>query len=355
MTPNARAGERVNAEPGTPQRIFEIALAFRRSKALLTAVELGLFSALAEGPLESDALVRRLALHGRGARDFFDALVALGLLARDAGGRYANTREAEQYLDRRNAAYVGGFLEYLNARAYGSWGLLTPALRSGMPQSGPFEVGGFDAYYADDSALAVFVRGMTGGSLMPAKALAAKFPWPAYRTVIDVGTAEGCVPVEIAHAHAHLTGGGFDLPVVGPAFARYVHERGLDGRLEFHPGDFLSDPLPKADVLIMGRVLHDWDLQTRKLLLTKACAALPPGGALIVWETLIDDARRGSEQALLSSLNMLIQTAAGAEYTSAECSAWLRECGFGETRILPLVGAYTAVVGIKPGAAAYPP
>lgn len=330
-----------------PEHILEIGFAFRSAKALLSAVELGLFSALAEGPLDSAALARRLRLNGRGAGDFFDALVALGLLCRDALGRYANTADAASYLDRRSATYIGGLLEYLNARQYQSWGLLTQALREGAAQCGPSTPGAFATFYRDPVSFEIFMKGMAGGILLPARALAAKFPWHCYKSFADIGSAQGCLAVEIACTHPHLVGSGFDLPQVAAAFRSYVQERGLAERLAFRQGDLFADPLPNADVLIMARILHDWDIATRKLLLKKAYEAILPGGALVVCETLIDDERRIQTHALLSSLNMLLQTAGGSECTGAQYSGWMRAAGFGETRILPLAGPYSAVIGVK--------
>jgi SAM-dependent methyltransferase len=326
-------GKVLESESPTPNNILEIGLSFRKSKALLSAIELGLFTTLADGPLDAEALLTRLGLQGRGARDFFDALVALGLLDRDSTGRYANTPDCALYLDRRKQSYVGGHFEYINARLYESWGQLTQALRTGAPQNGQLRTGDFAALHADTTAFDIFLKGMTGGSLMPARALAANFPWQTYRTVIDIGTGQGCVPVEIARAQPHLTGGGFDLPTVEHAFTSYVNERGLGQRLTFYPGDFFKDPLPQADVLIMGRILHDWDIPNRKLLLKKAHQALPPGGALIAYDSLIDDARRVHANGLLSSLNMLIHTVGGSEYSGTQCIGWMQEVGFSQTRI----------------------
>jgi hypothetical protein len=339
----------VGSKPQTasPDHILEIGLAFRKSKALLSAVGLGLFTALADGPLGADALATRLGLPGRGSRDFFDALVALGLLERDCDGRYANTPDGAHYLDKRQPTYIGGMFEYINARLYPSWHQLTQALRTGMPQSGPLGTGGFAALHADAVASDVFLKGMTGGSLLPALALASTFPWHNYRTMIDIGTAQGCVPIEIARAHPHLTGGGFDLPSVEHAFTSYVRQSGMAGRLRFYPGDFLQDEFPHADVLIMGRILHDWDLHTKKLLLRKAHHALSYGGALIVYDSMIDDARRVNAHALLASLNMLIQTAQGFEYTSVECLGWMEEAGFPRARVQKLTAVHTAVIAEK--------
>jgi hypothetical protein len=205
----------------------------------------------------------------------------------------------------------------------------------------------FGELYADPDRLRQFLGAMSGISLGPARALAAAFEWDRYSTFVDIGAAAGCVPVQLALAHPHLTGAGFDLPTVRPIFTDYVAGFGLGDRITFHAGDFFTDDLPTADVLIMGHVLHDWDLDQKLALLTKAYAALPAGGALIVYEALIDDDRRTNAFGLLLSLTMLIETPGGFDYTGADCTGWMRKVGFRDIRVAPLVGPDSMVVGIK--------
>jgi SAM-dependent methyltransferase len=331
----------------TPDRILEIGYGFQRAKVLLVAIELDVFTALAKTPQGLEALIAETGIHVRGARDFFDALVALGLLQRDREGRYANRPDADRYLDRRKPTYVGNQLRHINERHYKNWSLLEQALRTGAPQSGAL-ARGYSVLYADKTTQDVFLSGMTAGSLLAARALAAKFDWKRYRTIIDIGAAQGCLPVEIARAHPHLSGGGFDLPEVEDAFTFYVERHGLADRLCFFAGDFFSDPLPTADVLVMGRILHNWHLDTKKMLLAKAFQALTPGGALIVYDPMIDDGRRRNVQALLSSLNMLIETVGGFEYTAADCKGWMQQAGFLDIKAEPLGDVHTAVIGFKP-------
>jgi O-methyltransferase domain/Dimerisation domain len=335
------------AEALAPDAIMQLGCAFWGSKTLLSAVELKLFAALSEaGPLAADELRERLGLHPRSARDFFDALVALGMLAR-TNGRYSNTPETDLFLDPAKPTYMGGLLEMFNARSYAFWGSLTEGLRTGQPQS-EVKTGGefFETLYADPEKLAQFTGAMTGLSCATGDAIAAKFPWRDHGSVIDIGCAQGAVSVAIATAHDHLTGGGFDLPPVEPIFNAYVAQFGLADRLSFTPGDFFADPLPSADVLIMGHILHDWDLDQKRLLLQKAYAALPKAGALIVYEAMIDDDRRENAFGLLMSLNMLIE-GHGFDYTGADCRGWMAEAGFSESRVEPLVGPDSMVVGIK--------
>jgi hypothetical protein len=331
----------------TPDTIMQLGLGFWSSKTLLSAIELGVFTELAKGPQDGESLRIRLELHRRGARDFFDALVSLGMLERK-NGRYANTSESDLFLDRAKPSYIGGLLEVCNARLYGFWGNLTTGLKTGKPQNATErgeEV--FAKLYADPGRLKQSLSAMTGASMGLAKALALKFPWANYKSFVDAGGAQGCVPVQIALAHSHLTGGSFDLPVVGPIFEEYVQSFGLEERLRFYPGDFFKDSLPSADVIIMGHVLHDWGLEEKRRLIAKAHAALPKGGALIVYEAIIDDERRQNTFGLLMSLNMLINTQAGFDFTGADCSGWMRDAGFNEIRVETLSGPNSMVVGIK--------
>ncbi len=331
----------------TPDQILQLGLAFWGSKTLLSAVELGVFTELGRGPLQAEVLVQRLGLHRRGARDFLDALVALGMLKRD-GDVYANTPATGLFLDRTKPSYLGGLLEMANARLYPFWGGLTTALHTGQPQNELKQGENFFAkVYADPPRLAGFLQAMTGLSMGAARVIAAKFPWADYETFADVGAAQGGLPVQVAIAHPHLKGIGFDLPPVGPHFEAYASGQGLSHRLSFQGGDFFADPLPRADVLVMGHVLHDWDLEERKLLIRKAYDALPVGGALIVYDAIIDEERTQNAFGLLMSLNMLIETQGGADYTGAECSAWMREAGFRQTRVEHLLGPDSMVVGIK--------
>jgi hypothetical protein len=336
------------SEP-TPEHIMQVGLGFWASKTLLSAVELELFTELARGPESGEALRERLGLHPRSARDFLDALVALGFLERDDEGAYRNTPSTDLFLDKTKPSYIGGILEMANARLYRFWGSLTEALRTGQLQneakSGetPF----FEALYADPARLKGFLAAMTGLSHGANLAIARQFPWPDYETFVDLGTAQGDLAVQIALANEHLTGIGFDLPEVEPIFADYVERNGLADRLRFTAGDFFADELPQADVLLMGHILHDWGLDEKRTLIRKAYEALSENGALVVYETIIDDDRSENAFGLLMSLNMLIETERGFDYTASDCMGWMTEAGFTSTRAEHLIGPDSMVIGVK--------
>ena len=332
----------------TPENIMQLGFSFCGSKALLSAIELDVFSALAKGPLNAEQLRERLNLHPRSARDFFDALVALHMLDRE-GDLYRNTPETDQFLVKGKLSYIGGILEMANERLYPFWGSLTDGLRTGQPQN-EIKSGGpglFEALYKDPERLQLFLAAMTGLSMGASVAIAQKFPWEKYSTVVDVGGAQGGLLVQLALAHSHLHGTNFDLAQVEPIFNDYVATNGLSDRLKFQPGDFFNDELASADVITMGHILHDWDLEQKRMLLDKAYKALPEGGALIVFEALIDDERRQNPFGLIMSLNMLIETPGGFDYTGKDCSGWMRDAGFRETRVEHLAGPDSMVIGIK--------
>lgn len=335
--------------PVTPDQIMQVGLGFWASKALLSAVEMELFTELARHPGRLDEVQGRLGLHPRAARDFLDALVALGFLERH-DGVYCNTPATERFLDKRKPSYVGGILEMANHRLFPAWEGLTEGLRTGKPQNELKGVGDeslFTALYADPARLKEFLKAMTGVSRTANLAIAEKFPWSRHKSFVDVGTAQGDLAVQVALAHPHLAGIGFDLAEVGPIFEEYAAQQGVGTRLRFAPGDFFADPFPAADVVMMGHILHDWNLDEKRTLLRKAFDAVPKGGAVVIYEALIDDERRQNAFGLLMSLNMLIETQGGFDYTGADCMGWMREVGFSETYVEHLVGPDSMAVGIK--------
>ncbi len=332
----------------TIDELLNVGLGFWASKTLLSAAEIGLFTELAGGPRDLASLERDLTLHPRSSKDFLDALVALGFLER-SDGRYANTPTTDTFMDRNKPSYVGGMLEMANARLYPFWGHLTEALRSGEPQNEAKhgESDPFGVLYSDPERLRGFLTAMTGISRKSNIAIATKFPWQKYQSAVDIGAAQGDLIVQVALAHDHVHGTGFDLPPVGPIFKDYVAINGLSSRVDFAPGDFFAHDLPQADVLMMGHILHDWDLEQKKALISRAHKALPRGGAFLAYDSIIDDDRSRNAFGLLMSLNMLIETPGGFDYTGADCCQWLKEAGFRETRVEHLHGPESMVVGIK--------
>lgn len=335
-----------------PSAILQIAFGFWPAKTLLSAVELGLFSVLAEGALTGGQIEQRLGLGSRATYDFLDGLVALHMLEREGSGptaRYGNTRDTAVFLDANSSSYIGGIMEMAGARLYPFWGGLTEALRTGEPQNEVKHTGTsmFAELYSDPARLEQFMRAMAGISAGNFHALAEKFDFSPYQTVCDVGGATGQLSIILAQHHSHLRCTSFDLPVVVPIAQRTIAEAKLVDRVEAVGGDFFADPLPKADVITMGMILHDWNLERKLQLIRQAYDALPVGGALIAVENIIDDERRENVFGLMMSLNMLIEFGDAFDFTGADYRGWCEEAGFRSVEIVHLAGPASAAIARK--------
>jgi hypothetical protein len=335
-----------------PSHIMQVGMGFFASKTLLSAVELGLFTALAKRKMTGAEIAAALDLDARAVPDFPDALVALGFLQRSGdgpGALYANTPETALFLDRNSKGYIGGILEMANQRLYPFWADLTEALKTGAPQNETKHSGApmFAKLYEAPERLAQFMDAMSGVSAANFKAFAHKFDFSNYKTLCDVGGATAQLSCFVAEANPHMRCVSFDLPQVLPIAISRIKQAGLSDRVTAVSGDFFADALPRADIVTMGMILHDWNLEKKKRLIGKAYEALPPGGAFVAIEALIDDQRRKNAFGLLMSLNMLIEFGDAFDYTGADFAGWCREAGFSRFDIIPLTGPSSAAVAYK--------
>ena len=340
------------SEPNDPSSIVKTAFGFWESKVLLTAVEMGVFTKLVGKKKTGQELGEELGLHPRGIYDFFDSLVAMKFLEREGDGPeglYHNTPEGEFYLDENSPRYIGGILIMLNDRLFKFWNDLPEALRTGQPQNEikHSQKSIFEELYADLPSLEQFMGAMTGISRFNFEAFAEKFDFSGVETLCDVGGATGLLSIECAKRHPDLKCISFDLPPVEPIAQRHIEAVGLSDRVSTAAGDFFQDPLPKADVITMGMILHDWNLEKKMHLIRSAYDALPEGGAFVAIEALIDDARRENVQGLLMSLNMLIEFGDAFDYSGADFEGWCREVGFQRVEVIHLAGASSAAVAYK--------
>ncbi len=331
---------------------MEVGFGFWPAKTLLTAVELGLFTTLGAGSKTGEELSQDLKLHARANPDFFDTLVALGFLHRDGNGphsKYSNTEETAAFLDKNSPHYAGGILEMANARLYPFWGDLATALKTGKPQNEIKHTGKpmFEELYRDPKRLEQFIWAMSGISAGNFMAFAEKFDFSKYRTLCDVGGASGLLSIIVARKHPHMTCVSIDLPGVTEIAARRIAEAGLSDRVKAVSVDIFSEPLPKADVVTMGLILHDWNLEKKQHLIKAAHEALPKGGAFAAIENIIDDDRRKNAFGLMMSLNMLVEFGDAFDFTGADFTRWCKSAGFARTEIIPLAGPASAAVAYK--------
>jgi precorrin-6B methylase 2 len=335
-----------------PSKILEVGLGFMASKTLLTATHLGLFTLLSEGEMSGSEIKAKLGLHGRGLYDFLDTLVALGFLERDGlkeTSVYRNSPAANMFLDKKKPTYVGGVLEMANNRLFRFWADLEEGLKTGKPQNEikTGEQSVFEMLYSDPARLREFVMAMAGIQMGNFAKFANEFDFSGYQTHCDVGGSGGHLSIQIALNNPHMRCTTFDLPAVGPVAREVVGSSGVADRVTVADGDFFNDDLPAADVITMGNILHDWGTADKTRLITKAYDALPEGGSFVVLENVIDDERKVNAFGMLMSLNMLIETEEGYDFSGADFTALANGAGFTETRIMPLMGPASAAIAIK--------
>lgn len=336
----------------TPERILQTGMAFWPSRTLLTAVKLDLFTKLGSARLSGRELQRVLGLHDRSNPDFFDTLVALKFLNREGDGEvsvYSNTAETSAFLDRASPAFIGGFLEMAHDRLYPFWGDLLEGLKTGKPQNETKHGGAgvFEELYSKPERLEQFMDAMAGISYGNFTAFAEKFDFSRYKTMVDVGGATGLLSTLVVKANPHITATTTDLPEATLIAKRKIDAAGVAAKVTAQPIDFFKDPIPTADVVTMGMILHDWNLGNKIMLIRKAYDALPDGGAFVAIETIIDDSRRENAFGLMMSLNMLVEFGEAFDFTHADFYGWCREVGFARTECIHLAGPASAVVAYK--------
>lgn len=343
----------VKSNQPSPENIMKIGTGFFASKVLLTAVHFELFTKLAEkGSMTAYQIKEMLGLHcsDRNAYDFLDTLTGLGFLDRTGlleTASYANSLSTDTFLDKKKHSYIGGILEMLDHRLYGFWGNLEEGLRTGQPQNEAKDGENiFDQLYSSPERLNEFVNAMSGVQMGNFKAFAQNFDFSKYNTLIDAGGSSGLLSIMVAKHQPHMSCVSFDLPPVQPIANKAIEKFQLSDKVKTVSGDFFKDPIPNADIVVMANILHDWGEENKITLMKKAYEALPEGGAFVAIENVIDDNRKENVSGLLMSLNMLIETGHGFDYTFTDFNKWAKIAGFSSTSKLSLVSS-SAAIAIK--------
>lgn len=338
----------------TPANIMQIGTGFWASKILLSAVNFELFTHLAARKSLSGAEIKSilsLESSDRNVYDFLDALLAFGFLNREGimeTARYSNSPDTDLFLDKKKPSYIGGILEMMNDRLYSFWGNLEEGLITGTPQNEAKNGENlFAALYADQDRLKGFINAMSGIQMGNFMAFAQSFDFSNYKTLTDAGGSSGLLSLMVAKHQPHMSCVSFDLPPVAPIAQATIDHFQLGSRVRTASGDFLKEPIPGADIVVMGNILHDWDEETKLILMKKAYAALPAGGAFVAIEGIIDNERRKNVFGLMMSLNMLIETGKGFDYTFDDFNKWAKATGFKSTSLLPLAGPTSAAIAYK--------
>ncbi|SFZ93966.1 Dimerisation domain-containing protein [Flaviramulus basaltis] len=339
----------------SPAAILQMGTGFWASKVLLTAVNFELFTYLSKKSNQSAKGIKSLLdlkCTDRNTYDFLDCLTGLGFLKREGlleTARYSNTVDTDIFLNKANPSYIGGILEMMNERGWGIWGNLDEGLKTGLIQNEAKNGGQpiFDLLYGNPELLKNFVDGMTGVQMGNFIALSQKFDFSNFKTLVDAGGSAGVLSLMVAKHNPHMNCITFDLPPLESMANETIQKFQMAERVKVMSGDFFKDGLPKADIVTMGNVIHDWDEDTKIKLIQIAYDALPKGGVLIAIENVIDNERKQNVFGMMMSLNMLIETGDGFDYTFDDFNRWAKKVGFSSTELLPLTGPSSAAIAIK--------
>jgi hypothetical protein len=350
--------EKIKAAPAlTPGKIMHIGMGFWSSQALLTAVKLKLFTLLANAALPEKEIKRKLALDcsDRHVFDWLDALVSVGLLERKGllqDALYSNAEDTDLFLDKNKKSYMGGILEMASNRLYRFWGDLENGLRTGQPQNegkgnplGNMEF--FTDLYKDADKLQEFMNAMSGIQMGNFMVLVNQFDFNKYKTMLDLGGADGWLSIQVCLRHPDIQCTTFDLPPVEPLAKKKISGFNLSDRIQVASGDLLKDALPKAEIITMGNILHGLGEEAKQALVTKVYDSLPDGGAFMAIENVIDSDRKQNTFGLLMSLNMLIENGDAFDYTMEDFERWTIAVGFKRTERLALAGPTSAAIAYK--------
>lgn len=338
----------------SPASIMQIGTGFWASKILLSAVKFEMFTILAEKKTMSASEIKShlgFKCTDRNVHDYLDALTSFGFLNREGlldKAKYSNSINSDFFLDKRKQTYIGGLLEMLNNRLYGFWGNLEEGLLTGIQQNEvKYGENLFEKLYSDTSRLKEFIFAMSGIQMGGFMALAHKFDFSKIRTLVDIGGSAGLLSLMIAKQHPHINCITWDLPPVAPIANETIAQFQLQDRVKAINGDYFKDQFPKADIVTMGNILHAENEQNKLMLIQKAYDALPDGGAFVVIENIIDNERKNNVFGLMMSLNMLVETGTGFDFTYNDFEVWVKKIGFTSTNLIPLAGPTSAAIAYK--------
>jgi acetylserotonin O-methyltransferase len=331
-----------------PAPVLDLINAFRRSKTMFTAVSMGIFDRLEESASDSTTLARELRAHQDALERLLDACVGMDLLEKQ-GANYSNSPLGKTFLTRSSPHTLTGYILYSDRALYALWGNLEAAVREGTHRWGQTfggDVSLFENFFRTEEAQGDFLSGMNGVGMLSSPAVVAAFDLSCFRHIVDLGGGTGHLALTACQRYPELRGTVFDLPPVVFTARKYVERSPYRNRIAMIAGDFFSDPLPEADLYSLGRILHDWSPPKIRSLLAKICKSLPPGGALLVAEKLLNDDKSGPSSATMQSLNMLVCTE-GKERSFSEYRLLLREAGFTKIEARVTTSPLDAILAVK--------
>lgn len=314
-----------------PDVVLDLILAFRRSKTMFAAVSLGVFDVLKSGPKSVASLAKTLKANRDALERLLDACVGLQLL-KYRNGNYETTPVAATYLCSDSPFRITGYINFSNKFFWKLWDHLEDAIREGTNRWK--QTFGWDGEYWDNifktpDQQREFLMGMHGYGEITSPHVVSAFDLAGFKTMVDLGGGTGHLAIAACRLNPKLEAKVFDLPSILPLTREIIAacESKVANRIDVIGGDFFKEPLPKADLYVVARTLHDWPETKVVELIHKVFQALPPNGALLIAEKILREDKTGPDWAQMQNLNMLT-IAEGKERTLPEYETLLKKCGF---------------------------
>ncbi|XP_012689509.1 probable bifunctional dTTP/UTP pyrophosphatase/methyltransferase protein isoform X2 [Clupea harengus] len=335
-----------------PHKIVDLMDGFKASKALFAACKLNVFDVLSvSADLSPKEVAERVKASEEGSARLLDACVSLGLLERrtrdDGDHVYSNTEEASRFLVADSPLSLHGYILHCNDLVWPLFSHLESAVREGTNQYerafGKKSEDLFqDAYYKKEEVKLRFMNAMHSIAKVSVKDLATAFDLSMFKTACDVGGCTGAMAYEFTQIYPEMSVTVFDLPQVIAMSDRF-QPKDQNDRVTFVAGDFFKDPLPKAELYILARILHDWSLEKVHQLLDKLSKECNPGSGVLVCEILLDEEQRGPSRAFLQALSMT----EGSQRSASQYTLLLGQHGFTQTHLKHTNNLLDAVLFVK--------
>ena len=323
-------------------RLQKMAQAYWESAALMAAVELDVFTAIARGQDTIAAVARAAGIGERNAERLLTALVAMTLLAFE-DGRFANAPDVERFLVKDSDRYAGPWILFTKPR-WDAYGKMSERLRS----SAVHKLGAYEEFTVDDARryhAATYSIGMGAARLF-----SRSVDLSGRKLMLDLGGGSGAYSIVATTTFPGLKAIVLDLPPVAVVAREYIAANKAKDRVSALAGDFTETAFPQGvDVVVMASNLPQYEPDLIRLVVAKAFSALVPGGEMhLIGETLHDD-RRGPLSAALWGLNEGVYGSTGRAHTEGEVKGYLSDAGFADVAVHPFVpGVLSRVAGRKP-------
>jgi len=319
-----------------PDDLHETIRAFMPSRAILTALELDVFTAIGHGA-SAERVAKKIHTDARATEMLLNALVSLELLDK-RDGTFFNSATSARFFQEGSSDNARGSLLH-TAHLWHRWSTLTECVRTGSSVA---------SRERDDTWVTAFLAAMDRNARERVGAVVRAVGTTGIQQMLDLGGGSGAYSIAFARAIPELKSVILDLGDVVPIAQEYIRKAGLGDRITVQQGDMLRDRLGENyDLVLVSAICHMFSPGENQHLFQRAYRALAPKGKLVVQDFILEPNKTAPRGAVLFSLNMLVGTRAGSSYSEPEYAIWLQDAGFSDVRRVRLPGPSGLMIGVR--------